>query len=42
MRIKRFLTIYSLAVKYWLQGDDWEKATEYARALVQWTEKEIS
>jgi sugar/nucleoside kinase (ribokinase family) len=30
---------YALAIKYWLQGDDWKKAVEYANALTSWTHK---
>lgn len=29
------IRIYSLAVKYWLQGDAWVTAIEYACALVK-------
>jgi hypothetical protein len=35
--ISRTLTKYFLAVKYWLQGDSWKGAVEYAEALTQWT-----
>ena len=28
------LRIFFLTVKYYLQGDDWRKASEYAKALV--------
>ncbi len=28
------IRIYYLAVKYWMQGDDWKKAVEYAKSLV--------
>lgn len=28
-----------LAIKYWLQGDDWRKATEYAEAITRWTRR---
>ena len=27
--------IHLLAVKYWVQGDAWQEAVEYATALVQ-------
>lgn len=27
--------IYFLTIKYWLQGDDWDFAKEYAEALVK-------
>ena len=29
------LQIYILAIKYWIQGDTWEFAVEYAEALVK-------
>ena len=25
---------YKLAIKYWLQGDKWEDAVHYAKALI--------
>lgn len=25
----------TIGIKYWLQGDDWKKAVEYARAIVK-------
>lgn len=28
------IRIYFLAVKYWVQGDDWDFAKGYARAIV--------
>jgi len=28
------IRIYVLAIKYWLQGDDWDFALEYATTLV--------
>lgn len=32
---------YILAIKYWLQGDDWQFAVEYADAIVNgWITKE--
>lgn len=27
--------IYIYAIKYWLQGDDWKFAKEYAKAIVR-------
>lgn len=30
---------YLLAIKYWLQGDTWADALEYAEALTKWTER---
>lgn len=33
--MKNDLRIYFLAVKYWLQGDMWIDAVEYARAIVR-------
>ena len=27
--------IYTLALKYWLQGDDWAGAVKYAEAIVR-------
>jgi hypothetical protein len=32
MRLK--LRVYMLAVKYWIQGDSWRFAKDYAAALV--------
>lgn len=29
------MRIFTLAVKYWLQGDNWTDAKEYATALVK-------
>lgn len=29
------IRIYTLAVKYWSQGDDWSSALEYAMAIVK-------
>jgi len=29
------LDIYYLAIKYWLQGDNWQDAKEYAEAIVK-------
>jgi hypothetical protein len=29
------IRVYILAIKYWLQGDDWKFAKEYAEALVK-------
>lgn len=29
------IRVYCLAVKYWLQGDTWRFAVEYARAIVE-------
>jgi len=28
------MEVYSLAIKYWLQGDEWAVALEYARVIV--------
>ena len=28
------IRIYILAAKYWMQGDDWKEAVEYAESLV--------
>lgn len=28
------IRIFQLAMKYWLQGDDWEDAYEYAESIV--------
>ncbi len=33
--IGQILTVYFLAIKYWIQGDDWEKAVEDAKAIVR-------
>ena len=33
-RAKDYLWVYLLAVKYYLQGDDWNYATLYAKRLV--------
>lgn len=32
--LKEKIDIYKLSVKYWLQGQDWKEAKEYAQALV--------
>ena len=29
------MTVYLLAIKYWLQGDDWKDALECARFIVE-------
>ena len=29
------LRIYWLAIKYWIQGDSWRKAVEYATVMVK-------
>lgn len=29
------IRVYCLAIKYWLQGDPWQFAVEYARAIVE-------
>jgi len=31
----RDIEIYFLAIKYWLRGDEWGVALEYARAIVK-------
>jgi hypothetical protein len=28
------IRIFFLSIKYWAQGDDWDKAKEYAESLV--------
>jgi hypothetical protein len=28
---------FFLTLKYWLQGDDWETATEFAEYITRWT-----
>jgi hypothetical protein len=33
--LRNTLSVYSLAVKYWLSGDDWRFAVEYAESLVK-------
>jgi len=38
-KIKLSIRGYILAVKYFLQGDSWQFAKEYALAITQWTEK---
>lgn len=30
----KIFCIYKLAIKYWLQGDEWEEAMTYARFIV--------
>ena len=32
---KQDTRIFFLAIKYWLQGDTWAKAVEYAEAIVK-------
>lgn len=32
--IKNKITVLILAIKYWLQGDNWQFAKEYAEAIV--------
>lgn len=34
MNFANRIDIYLLAIKYWLQGDDWKFAYEYAEALI--------
>jgi len=29
------IRVFILALKYWMQGDDWDKAVEYAESLVK-------
>lgn len=29
------IRIYYLALKYWIQGDEWRFAVEYAKAIVK-------
>lgn len=29
------IRVYILAIKYWLQGDEWRFALEYSKALVK-------
>ncbi len=29
------IRIYILAIKYWVQGDEWKFAVEYAEAIVK-------
>ena len=31
----KIIRIYSLAIKYWVQGDSWKSATEYAKFIVE-------
>jgi hypothetical protein len=33
--MKDWINVYILTIKYWLQGDDWKFAKEYAEALVK-------
>lgn len=33
--MKEKIQIYILAIKYWVQGDKWEFAVEYATGLVK-------
>lgn len=33
--MRKFIDMYSLVVKYWLQGDDWDYAVAYAKRLVK-------
>jgi len=37
--IKDKFKIFFLALKYWLQGDDWEFAKYYATSIVKWFKK---
>ncbi len=32
---------YLLAIKYWMQGDSWHEAVEYAKALTHWTRRPL-
>ena len=34
-KTNNIVRIYCLAIKYWFQGDDWKKAVEYSKALVE-------
>ena len=36
------IRVYLLAIKYWLQGDHWDFAKEYAAAIVMGFKKEAS
>lgn len=29
------IRVYYLAIRYWLQGDDWKSAVEYGRFIVE-------
>jgi len=33
--LKKYLRIRFLAIKYWLQGDEWKFAVEYATSIVE-------
>jgi len=33
--MRKTLSVYFLAIKYWLQGDEWGLALEYARTIVK-------
>ena len=35
IKLKNNIRILILAIKYWLQGDEWAEAAEYARAIVK-------
>jgi len=32
--MRKGVSVYLMAIKYWLQGDEWEFALEYARLIV--------
>jgi len=32
--MRKTLFVYFLAIKYWLRGDEWAAALEYARVIV--------
>lgn len=33
--MKNKIRIYLLAIKYWIQGDDWDSAVKFGRFLVE-------
>jgi hypothetical protein len=37
--IKEYITIYGYAIKYWLQGDTWSDAMNFAETIVLWGRK---
>lgn len=38
--IKLSIRGYILAIKYWIQGDTWDFAKEYAASITGWTKRD--
>ncbi len=34
-KIKEFISIYYITIKYWIMGDEWKSAIDYAKKIVK-------